>query len=166
MDYIYSPPTSASFTGKGLVGYIFGPLKQKGLEIFFVQVHKGHDTFMISKKITRTYYILSGTGYFTIDNRRYEVGPGCLVEVPPKVEYCYSGAMTLIGLSKPRWFPGNDTHTRWNPDVIDRDSVPIVRAGWLKRLVRLGIFGKSPVSAYLWVNQQLWWRLPVFLTAL
>jgi hypothetical protein len=28
---------------------------------------------MISKKITRTYFIPSGSGSFTIDNRRYDV---------------------------------------------------------------------------------------------
>lgn len=166
MAYIHSLPTTASFTGKGLIGYIFGPLNQKDLEIFYVQVHKGHDTFMISRKITRTYYILSGTGHFTIENRRYDVGPGCLVEIPPKVEYCYSGTMTLIGLSRPRWFSGNDTHTRWNPDVVSRDSMRIVGGGWLTRLVRLRIFGKSPISAYLRVNQQLWNRLPLSLVNL
>ena len=51
---------------------------------------------MVSRKITRIYYILSGNGYFTIADRQYDVSPGMLVEVPPKVEYCYSGKMTLI----------------------------------------------------------------------
>ncbi|HEY2170297.1 MAG TPA: hypothetical protein VGJ30_11775, partial [Candidatus Angelobacter sp.] len=66
MIYTYSLPDSVSFTAKGLVGYNFGPLKQKDLEIFYVESEKGHDYFMISRKITRTYYILSGSGYFTI----------------------------------------------------------------------------------------------------
>src|SRR5271157_1809879 len=96
MSYTYSASRSPSFTGKGLVGYAFGPLKQKDLVIDYVEVEKGHDTFMISNKITRTYYILSGAGYFTIDDRKYLVTPGMLVEVPPKVEYCYSGKMKLI----------------------------------------------------------------------
>ena len=108
MPYIHSLPTSASFTGKGLLGYTFGPLKQKDIEIYYIEVEKGHDAFMVSKRITRTYYILSGTGYFTIGDRRYDVGPGMLVEVPPKIEYCYSGKMKLIALSKPRWFSSND----------------------------------------------------------
>ena len=78
--------------------------------------------FMVSKKITRTYFVVSGRGYFTINNHRYDVSPGTLVEVPPKIEYCYSGKMTLIALSKPRWFSGNDRFTRWNPDVVGQDS--------------------------------------------
>ena len=63
MRYIYSLPTSISFDGKGLFGYTFGPLNQKDVDIYYIEVEKGHDTFMISKKITRTYYILCGNGY-------------------------------------------------------------------------------------------------------
>jgi chemotaxis methyl-accepting protein methylase len=160
MTYIYERPALASFTGKGLLGYTFGPLKQKGIEIYYVQVHKGHDTFMISKRITRTYYVLSGAGYFTIEGRRYDVSPGSLVEVPPKVEYCYSGAMALMVVSSPRWFNGNDIFTRWNPDVVGELSSSPPAGGWLTRLVRLRIFGKSPANAYLRLNQSLWRYLP------
>lgn len=73
---------------------------------------------MLSKKIVRIYNVLFGSGYFTIGNRKYDVSPGRLVECPPKVEYSYSGKMKLLALSKPRWFSGNDTFTRWNPDVV------------------------------------------------
>ena len=99
MSYIYSLPASASFTGKGLLGYTFGPLKQKDCEIYYIEVEKGHDVFMISRKITRTYYVLSGTGQFIIDSQSYPITQGMLVEVPPRVEYCYSGKMTLIAIS-------------------------------------------------------------------
>jgi chemotaxis methyl-accepting protein methylase len=167
MPYIHSLPTSASFTGKGLLGYTFGPLNQTDLEIYYVEVEKGHDHFMVSKKITRTYYVLSGTGHFIIDDQKYDVSPGMLVEVPPKVEYCYSGKMKLIALSRPRWFEGNDTYTKWNKDVVGRDSPCVVDGrSWLTRLVRLSIFGKSPVGRYLKLNQQLWNHLPSSFTTL
>jgi mannose-6-phosphate isomerase-like protein (cupin superfamily)/SAM-dependent methyltransferase len=151
----------------GLFGYTFGPLNQKDLEIYYIEVEKGHDTFMISKRITRTYYVLCGSGYFTIADRKYDVSPGMLVEVPPKVEYSYSGKMKLIAISKPRWFNGNDTHTRWNPDVVRRDYPGAAdSASRLTRLVRLRIFRKSPIGAYLRLNQLLWNKLPVSFTAL
>jgi SAM-dependent methyltransferase len=167
MDYIYSLPTSVSFTGKGLLGYAFGPLKQKDLAIDYVEVERGHDTFMISNKITRHYYILSGSGHFTINDRIYPVGPGVLVEVPPKVEYSYSGKMKLILFQSGRWFPGSDTHTKWNPDVVKGDFPCAVDGGsWLTRLVKLRIFGKSPLSAYLRLNRRLWNALPASFTTL
>src|SRR6516165_5131365 len=167
MGYVYTLPSSASFDGKGLVGYNFPPLlRQRNLEVYYIDVQKGHDTFMVSRKITRTYYILSGTGYFTIANRRYDVAPGMLVEVPPKVEYSYSGQMKLIALSRPRWFNGNDRHTRWNPDVIAGDvPAPTVGRHSLARLARLRIFGKSPINAYLRLNRVLWDNLPASVVA-
>src|SRR6266849_9023780 len=70
MRYRHALPTSTSFSGNGLFGYTFGPLQQKDLESYYIEVEKGHDTFMISNRITRIYYVLSGNGYFTIDSRR------------------------------------------------------------------------------------------------
>ncbi|MGO8927549.1 MAG: CheR family methyltransferase [Limisphaerales bacterium] len=161
MLYTYSLPSSVGFTGKGLLGYTFGPLNQNDLEIYYIEVQKGHDFFMISKKITRTYYIISGSGYFTIANQKYDVQAGMLVEVPPKVEFCYSGKMTMIGISKPRWFGGNDKATRWNPDVVGRESAfPEEGKSWLARLLRVKVFGKSPANAFLRANRALWKRLP------
>jgi SAM-dependent methyltransferase/mannose-6-phosphate isomerase-like protein (cupin superfamily) len=165
--YLYSLPTLTSFEGKGLRGYNFGPLKQRNLDIYYIEVEKGHDTFMVSKKITRTYYVLCGNGHFTIDNRRYDVHAGMLVEVPPKVEYSYSGKMKLIAFSIPAWFSGNDTYTKWNPDVVVQRDAPGASTdrSWLRRLIgrliRLKIFGKSPVNAVLRLNRRLWDNLPV-----
>jgi mannose-6-phosphate isomerase-like protein (cupin superfamily) len=118
-QYIVSVSSSPSFTGKGLVGYPFERLKNRDLEFCLIQVEKGHDTFQISKRIIRTYYVLEGKGYFTIENQNYNVEPGVLVEVPPKVEYSYSGTMKLLLISRPRLFEGNDKSTRLNPDVFD-----------------------------------------------
>ncbi len=166
MGYIYSLPTEMAFDTKGVFGYAFGALRQKDLEIYYIVVERGHDTFIVSKTITRIYYIIAGEGNFTIDGRDHNVSAGMLVEVPPKVEYSYSGQMTLLAISKPRWFAGNDTHTRWNPAVV-RGDLP--RRGEeksrLTRLVGFRLFGKSPVNALLRLNQHLWNKLPQSLIA-
>jgi chemotaxis methyl-accepting protein methylase/mannose-6-phosphate isomerase-like protein (cupin superfamily) len=158
MRYTHSLPTSTSFNGEGLFGYTFGPLQQKDLEIYYIEVQKGHDTFMISKRITRAYYVLCGSGYFTIGDRRYDVRPGMLVEVPPKVEYSYSGKMTMVAVCKPRWFSGNDVHTKWNPDVVQGDLPLPANAGSGKILSKLR--RESPVNLYIRLNKWLWKRLP------
>jgi chemotaxis methyl-accepting protein methylase len=161
MSYIHSLPASVSFTEKGLLGYTFGPLKQKNLEIYYIESEKGHGTYIVSGKITRTYYVLCGTGYFTIDNKRYLVGAGILVEVPPKVEYSYSGKMTLLCISLPRWSGGNDRHTKWNPDVFGCDSPCVADdLSWWKRLGEVRIFGKSPINVFLRLNQWWWNKAP------
>jgi SAM-dependent methyltransferase/mannose-6-phosphate isomerase-like protein (cupin superfamily) len=160
MRHIHSLPTLPSFDGKGLFGYTFGPLQQKDLEIYYIEVEKGHDTFMVSKRITRVYYVLSGSGYFTISDRRYDVSTGILLEVPPKLEYSYSGQMTLLGISKPRWFNGNDKYTKWNPDVVHGDlPIPENSESWK-------IFGKRLINVYLRLNGRLWNKFPASLSTL
>jgi chemotaxis methyl-accepting protein methylase/mannose-6-phosphate isomerase-like protein (cupin superfamily) len=159
MRYTHSLPSLPTFDGKGLFGYTYGPLQQKDLEIYYIEVEKGHDTFMVSKKITRVYYVLSGSGFFTIGDRRHDVRAGMLVEVPPKVEYSYSGEMKLIGISRPRWFNGNDRHTKWNPDVV-QENLPIANDGsW-------GIFAKRLINFYLRLNRRLWEKLPASFSSL
>ena len=117
MSYILTLPSLPSFTLKGMKGYQFQSLRNKELDIYILDIEKGHDTFIISKNITRIYYILEGRGYFTIENQKYDVEPGMLVEVPPNIEYSYSGAMKIVLISNPRWFKGNEEVTRKNPDV-------------------------------------------------
>jgi mannose-6-phosphate isomerase-like protein (cupin superfamily)/SAM-dependent methyltransferase len=166
MAYVYSLPSSESFRGAGMRGYTFGPLRHDS-DVYYIVVEEGHDTFQISDEITRIYYVLSGEGYFTIEDQKYAVSPGMLVEVPPKVEYSYSGKMTLIGFSTPRWFRGNDNATRWNPDVSMREFPDLTSArDWSSRFARLRLFGKSPARAYLRINHFLWKLLSVSVTNL
>lgn len=161
MPYTYLLPKSTSFTGTGLEGYAFGPLRQRDIDVYYIESEKGHDTFIVSKNITRTYYVLAGDGYFTIEKTRYEVHSGMLIEVPPKVEYTYSGRMKLLAFSRPRGAGNTDTHTRWNPDVTCRECSPLPgRVPWLTRFSRVKIAGKSPVGAFLRLNKWLWNRLP------
>jgi len=120
MTYVLTASSSPSFALKGLTGYEFQPLRDQDFAVHLIEVYKGHDTFIISKALTRLYYILDGTGVFTIDNHNYDVAPGLLVEVPPGVEYSYSGSMKILLVSHPRWFEGNERTTRTNPDVVSK----------------------------------------------
>jgi SAM-dependent methyltransferase len=69
--------------------------------------------------------------------------------------------MTLILISRPHWFRGNDRSTKWNPDVFGPDAPPLTgRRPFVVRLTRVTLFGKSPVKAYLRFNKYLWDKLP------
>jgi mannose-6-phosphate isomerase-like protein (cupin superfamily) len=136
MPYVLAASSSPSFALKGLTGYAFQPLKDQDFAVHLVDVHKGHDTFMISKALTRIYYIIEGTGVFTINNQNYDVAPGLLVEVPPGVEYSYSGSMRILLVSHPRWFQGNEVTTRKNPDVLSEDGVVGLIRNQLRRYLR------------------------------
>ena len=165
MPYIHSLSAASAFKGRALHGYNFGPLAQQNLELHYVEVEGGHDTFMISKGISRIYYVLSGAGYFTIAGRNYDVTAGTVVEVPPKVEYSYTGRMQFVEFCAPEWRFGNDWHTRWNADVVGAGfSAPLPNASLRSRVLRWRIFGTSPVTAFLVVAQRVWKLLPAALT--
>jgi chemotaxis methyl-accepting protein methylase len=161
MSYVYTLPASVSFRGKGLFGYSFGPLGQKDLEVLYIESETGHDTFMICRGLTRTYYVLAGSGSFTIAGHEYHVGAGVLVEVPSGVEYSYSGRMTMLAFCKRRWFHRTDVSTRWNRAVVGEEVPwPLDSNSGLARLIRMRVFGKSPTNAFLRMNQYLWKTLP------
>ena len=136
MAYVLAASSSPSFAMKGLVGYEFKPLKDQDIAVHLIDVHKGHDTFIISKALTRIYYIIEGTGVFTIDNQKYDVAPGLLVEVPPGVEYSYSGSMKILLVSHPRWFEGNERTTRKNPDVVSESGMVEIIRNRIRRCLR------------------------------
>ena len=136
MPYVLAASSSPSFALKGLAGYEFQPLKDQNIAVHLLDVHKGHDTFIISKALTRLYYIIEGKGAFTIDNQRYDVAPGLLVQVPPGVEYSYSGSMKIFLVSYPRWFEGNERTTRKNPEVVSEGGAVEFIGNQLRRLFR------------------------------
>jgi mannose-6-phosphate isomerase-like protein (cupin superfamily) len=136
LPYVLAASSSPSFALKGLAGYEFQPLRDQDIAVHLLDVHKGHDTFIISEVLTRIYYIIEGTGVFTIDNRKYDVVPGLLVEVPPGIEYSYSGSMKIFLVSHPRWFEGNERTTRKNPDVVSECGVVGLIGTQLRRYLR------------------------------
>jgi mannose-6-phosphate isomerase-like protein (cupin superfamily) len=136
MPYILAASSSPSFSLKGMAGYEYQPLKDQDFAVHLLEVYKGHDTFQISKVLTRIYYIIEGSGAFTIDNQKYEVAPGLVVEVPPGVEYSYSGSMKMLLVSHPRWFQGNERMTKMNPDVVGEIGVVQMISIRLRRYLR------------------------------
>lgn len=160
MPYLYKLPASVSFRGKGLFGYSFGQLRHKDLEVLHITSETGHDTFMISGA-TRVYYLLAGSGSFTIEGCEFGVCAGDLVEAPAGVEYSYSGRMTMLAFCKRRWLGRRDRSTKWNRAVVgDQAPWPLDGDSLLTRLVRARVFGKSPTNAFLRINQYLWETLP------
>jgi mannose-6-phosphate isomerase-like protein (cupin superfamily) len=136
MSYVLAAASSPSFTLKGLAGYEFQPLKDQDFAVHLVDVHIGHDTFIVSKALTRIYYVIEGIGVFTIDNQKFDVAAGLVVEVPPGVEYSYSGSMKMFLVSHPRWFEGNERTTKMNPDVVGGDGAFGPIGNQLRRYLR------------------------------
>jgi len=152
MSYVFAASSTPSFTLKGMAGYEFQPLKDQDFAIHLLDVREGHDTFLISKTLTRIYYIIEGSGAFTIDNQRYEVASGLVVEVPPGVEYSYSGSMKILLVSHPRWFEGNERITKNNPDVVSETALVATAKRlrrYLGRMKRWALGPRANRSAFI-----------------
>ena len=100
MNYIKKLPKKPTFSQKGLDGFIYD-LKEKNLEIYYTNSKKGHDDFVMAKTFFHIYYVLSGSGFFTINNRKYKVKKGMLIEVPPKTEFAHTGKMEFLEIICP-----------------------------------------------------------------
>lgn len=100
----------------GLDGYAY-PLDTEQVEAYLVEVRQGHDDYIVSRVCTHIYHVIDGKGSFTVDGKRYEAGPGMLFEIPPGIEFTFSGTMRLLLVMTPPWFEGNAKVTRRNPDV-------------------------------------------------
>ena len=109
-------PNKPPFEQKGLKGFAY-PLINKDLEIYYVDSSQGHDNFIISKKCFHIYYIIEGNGTFEINNQIKEVSKNFLIEVPPNLEYTYSGKMKLLLIMNPPWFADNEEITKKNRNV-------------------------------------------------
>jgi len=115
-EFRFKIPNKPSFSQKGLLGYKF-PIKSHDVEVYFVDVVQGHETYFISKKCTHIYYVIEGEGFFDINDKKHDAKQGMLIEVPPNVEYTYSGKMKLLLIMSPPWFKGNEEITKKNPSV-------------------------------------------------
>ena len=115
--YIKELPSQPEFTQKGLNGFKF-KTENKDVEFYIVDVKTGHDNYIISKKCTHFYFILKGSGSFVINGETLPAKKDMLFEVPPEVEYTYSGSMKLMLVMTPPWFKENEIITKENPDVF------------------------------------------------
>ena len=73
---------------------------------------------MVSTKITPTYYILSGIGSFTIGDCKFYVSPRYASRSATKHRIFLFRHKEPHSRFETRSFGGNDTHTKWNPNVV------------------------------------------------
>ena len=67
-----------------------------GSQDSFIKSILGHDCVCMDDESTHTYYVIDGFGDFEIDGKKYGVGPGSIVTIPPTKEFTYYGNMTMI----------------------------------------------------------------------
>src|SRR5580698_7300571 len=85
------------FSREGFDGHVYVPSEAGvGFNVLSVDVHGNHPRKRMVGDTTRTYYVIDGTGSFTIGDSSTEVQAGDLFVIPPEGEYEYSGQMRLL----------------------------------------------------------------------
>jgi len=83
------------------------------LSITWVRIHGDHGGLR-SDEADRAYYIIDGTGKFTIgDEPEFEIGADDVVYIPRGVDYIFSGTMTYLVMNSPAFRPGSDIRGGW-----------------------------------------------------
>ncbi len=70
----------------------------------YVDVRGAHDKEYV-KTSHRVYFVIEGTGTFTVDDETRDVQTGDVIAIPPKTPYSYEGKMKLFEIN----FPATDS---------------------------------------------------------
>ena len=70
------------------------------LNTVLVDCHKDHEKVYV-KESHRVYFVMEGSGTFTVGKEIYKVQPFDVVVIPPKVPYSYEGKMKLFEANFP-----------------------------------------------------------------
>lgn len=102
--YVLKEPKEISFEQVGIKGKLF-PMQDitNKTQYFLVDTETGHETTIIEHKSDFIYYILSGDGYFIINDSKEDCSAGDLVVIPAGAKFTYKGKLKMITTSTPPW---------------------------------------------------------------
>lgn len=97
MNYVLKPPANPSFKRVGVEGSIFSTqhLTSK-TEFLIITTEAGHDTTIIEHECDFSYFILEGSGEFTINGKAELCSVGNLVVIPAGHQFTYRGKLKML----------------------------------------------------------------------
>lgn len=102
--YVKKCPKEPSFVQNGLNGYSYD-ISNNSISIDIEDVYKGHEKYCKSTTSSFIYYVLSGEGIFKINNERYNVTEGDVIEIPKNTDFVFAGKMKLLLIMTPPFNP-------------------------------------------------------------
>lgn len=104
--HVIKEPKAVSFTKVGIKGKIF-PVSKVAKKIGFclIKTAKGHETKIIEHKCDFNYYILKGSGYFSINGQKEDCKQGDLVIIPSGSIFTYKGNLIMGLITAPPFYP-------------------------------------------------------------
>ncbi len=104
--YIVHKPPQENFNKVGIKGFIF-PTNEltKKTGFVLIETNEGHQTSIVEKECDFSYYILSGRGYFLINEKKEECAEGDLIVIPAGTKFTYKGKLRMLLNVTPPFFP-------------------------------------------------------------
>ena len=118
MKYIKKIPSEPSFVQNGLNGFSCEMIN-KNISIDIEDVYKGHERYCKSFISTFIYYVIEGKGIFKIENNKYNVEQGNIIEIPPNTEFVFAGKMKLLLIMNPPFNKNTKVDGAYNDLYID-----------------------------------------------
>lgn len=104
--YVINRPKQESFNKVGIKGFIFpSDTLTRKTEFLFIETKEGHQTSIIEQDCDFSYYVLSGKGYFIINEEKEECSEGDLVVIPAGTKFTYKGELKMLLNVTPPFFP-------------------------------------------------------------
>ena len=102
--YVFHEPKDSSFEKAGIIGKIFpsDALVNKA-EFILIETDSGHTTTIRQRESDFIYYLLEGSGSFTINSEEYPCSKGDLVVVPAGATFTYAGSLKMLLCVTPPW---------------------------------------------------------------
>jgi mannose-6-phosphate isomerase-like protein (cupin superfamily) len=104
--HIITKPQQESFNKVGVKGFIF-PTDEltKKTEFVLIETDEGHESTIIENSCDFSYYVLSGKGYFLINEEKEECAEGDLIVIPSGTRFTYKGTLRMLLNVTPPFFP-------------------------------------------------------------
>lgn len=103
MSHVFKEPTNYKFRDvNGHHGKVF-EVDSHLVDPLIIECDKELTVTLQEKEVERVYYIISGEGYFIVDEEKEEVTAGNLVHIPTNSIFTFGGKLKMLLVDAPRW---------------------------------------------------------------
>lgn len=105
MSHVYAEPQTFAFRDvNGHHGKKFN-IDSRLLEPLIIDCEDRMTASLCEHEVERLYYVISGNGYFVIDNENEAVKTGDLVFIPAGSTFTFGGQLKMLLVDAPHWSP-------------------------------------------------------------
>ncbi|RXA20454.1 cupin domain-containing protein [Methanosarcina sp. MSH10X1] len=110
---VFKPEDAAIIEKHGVKMRIYTTkAESRNAAVLYQETQKGHTEEFLHEKSDFIYYILEGSGVWTIDDREYEARAGDVVVVPAGKRFWFRGNLKQICITAPAWEEDYEHHIK------------------------------------------------------